>query len=90
MVFDFELTNQIDNGAALTSSAVSQRVFSAETENLIHGLTALGVGGVIAVPTDTLYGASLAHSLSSVIVLLHFDTAEQHLLSLHWEDEGLA
>ena len=36
--------------------AAQQRVFAADQSNLVHGLVALGIGGVIAVPTDTLYG----------------------------------
>lgn len=49
-----------------TTSAVSQRIFAANDENLVHGLTALGVGGVIAVPTDTLYGTHHLYLLSLV------------------------
>ena len=64
VVFDLEWRNDTTNATAPSTSAVSQRIFAAQEDNLVHGLTALGVGGVIAVPTDTLYGKLLQEILS--------------------------
>lgn len=61
VVFDLEWKDggalQQGNGReTFAGAAVSSRIFKADASCLVHALTALGVGGVIAVPTDTLYG----------------------------------
>jgi hypothetical protein len=40
----------------LPATSAAARVFQADAANLVHGLVALSIGGVIAVPTHTLYG----------------------------------
>jgi len=41
---------------AATPPSAAARVFPADPSHLVHGLVALNIGGVVALPTDTLYG----------------------------------
>lgn len=62
VVFDLEWKSTGQNKTEVSPPPrppVNSRVFEASEENIVHGLVALGIGGVIAVPTDTLYGQPL-------------------------------
>lgn len=70
VVFDLEWRQR--NGgepAPELRSAVSRRVFAANEANLAPGIIALNNHGVVAVPTDTLYGMHLDPSVLQLLPL---------------------
>lgn len=68
-MFDLEWRDRgLDAGETARENrviAAHQRVFAAEASTMVHGLISLGIGGVIAVPTDTLYGEGLISDAQS-------------------------
>ena len=61
--FDAPIAGGLRPNRGGLASASSSRVFPAEAANIVFGLLALKNGGVIAVPTDTLYGMHACHVL---------------------------